>query len=494
MACGDRGGRAELVDALTQGRSAHLLDETTSGSTWHFSHALIREALYEDFVSLERREWHRRVAETIVTLPNPDPDWVAYHFHQASDPRAVDWLIRAGERAERAYAWLTASERFAAALAVIPDDDSATRERVRLLIRVGHLCRYTEPRKGAAYLEAAARAAGDDRALAAFTSVELGMLRFIAGELRDGIVELESGAEALGNLTPAERAELQALGLDPGVANHRGPLVLFLATVGRFEEALAHGSRALAGLTPPSGYERLGSGYGDACQGMAEAYAGLGQPTNAAECFERGLAAYTMVEHHAMAGWTAAGAITWLLLPYRTDDLGERQRMARESDEAARRAGETIGGMSANHSCLPLLLLEGRWAEVRDLVEMTYAIPRNALLRLSAASSLGPLARHQGDTELAWSRVEEFIPDGPAVVPGNLAYADALPLLRLAAELALDANDLSTARAWLDAYEGWLDWSRAVSGRADGHLLRARYHLADMNRSLARQYAEQALA
>ena len=38
----------------------------------------------------------------------------AYHFQVASDPRAGEWLLAAGERAQRAYAWLTAAERLSA--------------------------------------------------------------------------------------------------------------------------------------------------------------------------------------------------------------------------------------------------------------------------------------------------------------------------------------------------------------------------------------------
>ena len=44
---------------------------------------------------------------------------MAHHLRRAGDPRAAAWLVRAGERAQRAYAWLTAAERFAAALALL---------------------------------------------------------------------------------------------------------------------------------------------------------------------------------------------------------------------------------------------------------------------------------------------------------------------------------------------------------------------------------------
>ena len=72
-----------------------------------FAHALIREALYEGVLAPRRRAWHRRAGEALLATPHPDPDAVAYHFRRAGDPRAVEWLVRAGRaRASGAYAWL----------------------------------------------------------------------------------------------------------------------------------------------------------------------------------------------------------------------------------------------------------------------------------------------------------------------------------------------------------------------------------------------------
>ena len=65
--------------------------------------------LYERVPALRRRRLHRQVGEALAALPAPDPDAVAYHFQQAGDERAAAWLVRAGERAEDAYALVTAA-------------------------------------------------------------------------------------------------------------------------------------------------------------------------------------------------------------------------------------------------------------------------------------------------------------------------------------------------------------------------------------------------
>ncbi|HUZ84265.1 MAG TPA: AAA family ATPase, partial [Gaiellales bacterium] len=91
---------AALIAALEEGRRARLLAERADGEGWRFVHALLREALYEDLVSLRRRSLHRQVGEALAETRSPDPDAVAHHFEEAGDARATEWLLKAGERAE----------------------------------------------------------------------------------------------------------------------------------------------------------------------------------------------------------------------------------------------------------------------------------------------------------------------------------------------------------------------------------------------------------
>jgi predicted ATPase len=130
---------ATLLAVVERGRMAHTLDEMPDTMGVRFVHALIRMTLYEDIAPSRRREWHRAAGEALAALPTPDPDAVAYHFRQAGDKRAALWLIRAGERAQRSYAWLTAAERFeaVAALPNAPRGDATT--HAWLLLRLAWL-------------------------------------------------------------------------------------------------------------------------------------------------------------------------------------------------------------------------------------------------------------------------------------------------------------------------------------------------------------------
>ncbi|MFN8516753.1 MAG: hypothetical protein U0841_30105 [Chloroflexia bacterium] len=106
----DEGALLPLIERAIEAR---VLDATTDGLAVAFAHALIREALYEGILPPRRRAWHRAIGDAMLTPQRaPDPDVVAYHFQQAGDPRAADWLTWAGERAQRAFAWGTAADRF----------------------------------------------------------------------------------------------------------------------------------------------------------------------------------------------------------------------------------------------------------------------------------------------------------------------------------------------------------------------------------------------
>ena len=84
------------------------MEAAPEGTSVRFDHALIREALYEGTLPPRRRGWHLRAGEVLAALAGPDPDAVAYHLRQVGDVRAAAWLVKAGERAYRAHAWLSA--------------------------------------------------------------------------------------------------------------------------------------------------------------------------------------------------------------------------------------------------------------------------------------------------------------------------------------------------------------------------------------------------
>jgi DNA-binding CsgD family transcriptional regulator/tetratricopeptide (TPR) repeat protein len=489
----DNAGLLDIVDAAVEAR---LLEAAPDGTTVRFAHALVREALYAALAPPRRRGWHLRVAEVLLADPAPDPDEVADHLQRASDPRAADWLVRAGERAQQRYTLLCAADRFEDALRLLTAQGAPGADRAGLLYRVARMRRYANPRQALAHLDEALALAEsvDDRVLAAYVASFRGGLRCASGELRRGLHELEAGVAAIVALTPAKRARLRALqerfGDPPDEYHYRGALVNWLGVAGRCAEALSLGERVVA--RPRAAQRRGTSGYANTLRGLASAYAALGRPSEARQAYASAITTYRAVEHHYQVGNALVLELFEVVLPYQTDDVSERRRLAREASEAWSRASDVLEDLTPQFARLPLLLVEGEWAPARELALAATAEGSRTSWRPMAASLLARLARDQGEPELAWRLIHEQLPAGAATPPGDAILLDTLMLLRLAALLNLDTEP-TAARPWLEAHDRWLDWSQAQLGRAEGHLTWAAFYLATGDPRAAARRANEAL-
>jgi DNA-binding CsgD family transcriptional regulator len=148
--------------------------------------------------------------------------------------------------------------------------------------------------------------------------------------------------------------------------------------------------------------------------------------------------------------------------------------------------------MPPRAATLPLLIVQGDWREAYDLATVTRA-QGSPLERQMAVTIIGNLAWYQGDLALAWEMVRELLPRGPATEPGDSLFPYAIEVLRLAIRLALDEPKAATGWAWLRSHERWLEWSGAVRGRAEAHLLRARLYRLEGDLPRAERVAREAL-
>jgi DNA-binding CsgD family transcriptional regulator len=182
-----------------------------------------------------------------------------------------------------------------------------------------------------------------------------------------------------------------------------------------------------------------------------------------------------------------------IALPYAADDLATRRALAAEVEHMTAQASGTLPYAAFHDTAL--LHLEGRWTEAREPILAVRGLVNNPTVQLLLAHALGPLARDQGDSDLAWALVRESLPTGSAAVPGEgLHYFPVLGLQRLAAALALDAGDLPTARGWLAAHGRWLAWNGTVLGQSEGQALWARCYRTAGDPAQAREHGEHALA
>src|SRR5690606_1297869 len=123
-----------------------------------------------------------------------------------------------------------------------------------LLFRLALLRRYANPVAGIERLETATRIGEQeaDRPLVAYSRLFKGLLLCYMAEFRQGLAAMDEGMTALRRLSSGEGARLAEIGHQLGVPSTTvvGVYTLWLANIGRFEEARQHAERMLS-LAPP---------------------------------------------------------------------------------------------------------------------------------------------------------------------------------------------------------------------------------------------------
>ncbi|HEX2154487.1 MAG TPA: AAA family ATPase [Acidimicrobiia bacterium] len=129
-----------VVDQLDEAVAAHLLIEAPSAlGRYAFTHALIRQTLYEELNLTRRARLHRRVAE-VLEAQGGSPAELALHFTAAHEiSRALPVTIAAAQAAEGVFALAEASRHYRHALELweeLEDPEGlAEIDRAELLLR-----------------------------------------------------------------------------------------------------------------------------------------------------------------------------------------------------------------------------------------------------------------------------------------------------------------------------------------------------------------------
>lgn len=482
----------DLSPIVGRAIDAHLLEDARDGSRLRFTHALVREALYEGMPLPRRRALHRVTAEALMTRQGVAPDTIAYHLREAGDARAVEWFIQAGMRAER-VAWLTAAEHLKSALRMMRDLDVDLSERGWLIIRLVRLLRFSDQVVTLEYLEEAQRYADEtgDRALAAYVLVCRGEAHYYQGKGVLGTEESKSGLTLLGNLSVEERRRLDSL-IEQGIVVPDIVLVATWAAGFGHLGALADARRlAMDALDAAGKQGRAVPAEVPWALGLAHAVSG--DPTAARESFAQAREAFRALHDYVMAGSTAFMELVMAVLVYETDDLDARQRVIDEGVQAWTRARGAHGTFLPETIYLPALVLSGEWTTAQEQLHMIRSSQMTAIRRSYLLGLFARIAREQGDHTAAQEIITAILPQGKATVPGMIGYVAAINGLLVAALIALDSHDLESSREWLEAVDHWLEWNGAVYGRAETQLLWAIWQRASGDLETVQQTARQAL-
>lgn len=114
---------------------------------FRFSHALVRDTIYDDLPAPERLNLHRALGQALEEQSGQDPSSnlaeLAYHFFQAAPlgeaEKAIGYAIRAADQAGSQYAWEDAAAHFDRAIRALELREPIDQERRgELLLKLGH--------------------------------------------------------------------------------------------------------------------------------------------------------------------------------------------------------------------------------------------------------------------------------------------------------------------------------------------------------------------
>ena len=479
----------DLKQVTTVAIDARILAPSTNRSTLAFNHALIQEALYQTLPSSERGAIHRRIGEMLINQAETDADAIAHHLSQCESPEAVDWLIEAGARAYYAHAWVVARERFREALSKMPANSADPERRAWLLYRLAMTERWEHELTALQHLEESENLAQslEDRLLEAYCSFFQGSVYWFRNECArarpflDASIEMLKEAPAGGDVSRFATTlygYVEEEGVDLETFNPiEGSITIIFASAGWHRDAVASGRAFLDAYGEVDIESRTAAKtYGDVYAGLGLSLAVLGKPAEASLYHGKAAEAYDLPN---LASLARLHLVRNVLVPYFTTERREIEHQKREIE----RIHDSIEGLftfdfrlmaaTGQHR---LMLLEGDWNAAEKHATYGLELLKSAY-RDDAATTLAELARLRGCFVRAWELIGRVLLDGPDEQPGSMRYLVGLYVAHVAANLALDENNVAVARQWIDAHARWLGWGDAHLGQAEHRLLEARYQL-----------------
>jgi len=455
--------------AIDRSIAVGMLAEEADG-TIRFAHPLARESLVKTLAGSRRIELHRQIGEHLSQAAAPEIEEVAHHLFWGRHPQALDWLLRAAERAQQRGDWSTAALRLEEASSLARVIDGHAQAAGWMIYRAAVLLRFTDLSRAINLLESARTLALDigDATLSAGTRYHLGFLKCWNGQITAGVREMAAAIYEIESLSQTEFESLQLVesfgSRERG--EHRGTLIGWYALTGRYREAIELSTPFVESSgdgsygQPKASRHPIADGYA----GRAASLAMLGQPDQAIVLFEYAQQTFAAVGNNVQVGWTCLAEFMHVVTPYASDNRVRRDWLFTRMIEMDATDNLPGGVRLADIATMFVNLNDGDWHTAREAADRVYA---SEALRWIAAPVLAELAVHNGDSE-AFSRIiVAALPAGPATEPGSKIYTTSLRLMYLSVLDAMFSGDADGVAAWVEALERWIAWSGSVVGRAE---------------------------
>ena len=471
-----KGVSAEEITEGAMEAIGERLVTNLGGGRFGFSHALVRDTLYEEVSPAQRAKLHQGTALALEELHGDDPSRLgelAHHFLAAAPlgdtGKAIEYAERAGEQAMEQLAYEEASELYGRALEVLElHDHPDERRRLALALALGgaeaSASRVSDARRAFGKAAESARALADADGLVG-AAIGIAMMGE-AGTCDDRLVALiDEALEAIGPEASAARASLLSAKAQElywvDAQGRSAPLVAEAIAIARRVDAprtlaAALNRRIFLPVGPEAAHERLTIAdemleLGETCEDReavlrAHAY----RVQNLLELgdiagVDRELAAYGRVADElrmpAHIWHTHAMRAMRAMLD---GDIQTAEELAEQARREGGRAEQPLAQQYYGVQLIQIRSLQGRAAEliprVRELAERFPAIPawRSALITLAARS---------GEVELGRVELSRFTGDDFSAVSRD---ANWLPGIGLLAEAAALLGDVERSRRLYD--------------------------------------------
>jgi len=351
-----------------------------------FADIIVRDVVYEEVSPLRRKRLHGVVAQALEKLYAEKVDEhlgeLALHFLESGDKeKALDYFLKAGEKAANIYANSEATSYFQSALNLLDGRDDKLREKGHVLESLGDIneivAKYKDSKRFFNEALLLWQRLGEKRKVADVHRKIAAQYWSIDGEVGRAKEHYDEGLKILG--TEPESVEL-------------GRLYLSMAGMyfqtGYMTEALSWGEKALELAKKLEEFRIMARSYSL----LAAVFSGKGDARKACECAEKALK-ISLDNNYAE---NAISAYNNLAAALPVEESERRLECAEKAYELAKKAG-IIGSISWQGSNLASgYALMGDTEKALRLAEESVALDRKAndLLNLSLSMIALGLANH----------------------------------------------------------------------------------------------------